>query len=584
MKQMIKSPIFWGIVAALLLIIPNFQYYQFYGSDITHIGVLEGTIDFPGLEPLSLYRFSDGTPEHMNEVISKGYFPWYTSPYWKMYFCRHLPSALIALNHKISGMEPAGYMVHNIFWYLLLIVMLGILYRRLIPGLDGKAHHPAVYIALLLFALAMRQQLVVFYGSARWMMVVTVFALAGLLAHIKWREHGWKPGRYLSLIWFFLALLSGEAALAILAYLAAYELFGRSDPLKKRIHALLPTAIMVFIYLVIYKIVGYGGGGMGTYVNPFSDPVGFIAGLPVKMVSMIGEMVVGFISLLGVIEPDKQPLLTFAVGLGSLLIFFLLFYPLWKRAAVPLRRTLNWLMIGTVAGMLPLSSVNANSRVVMYLSFGSSILLGLVVHHWWQRIRQKPKSWAWIGALACIGILGLHLVYSPYIYFRTARTYGGYFSAWTKLQETSILKDLQPHHKAVFLNGTGGDMMFSGLYLRKLHRLPMPESWWPLSYAPLKHRYHRTADDTLELEMIGGSLFKGEYSFFSRKYSPLKIGDVVQLEGLRITILEVNEQGPTRIEFKFGLSLDDESFRFFKLNKEKLELVKPPPIGESLTV
>jgi hypothetical protein len=325
MKKLLKSPLFWGVVAALVVTIPVVTAYEFFATDCTHVGVLSGRMEYPGMGPLTLYRFFDGNPQHMSAMISAGYQPWFSTLDRKMNMCRHLSSAFTALNYQIAGVNPLGYVLHSVLWYLVIIVLVGFLVRRIVPG-SGGAHHPVSFITVIIFALAYRNAFFINYGGARWMLITMAFGLAGLLAHIKWREQDWKPGRYLSLTAFFLALLAGEAALAMLAYLAAYELFGTSDPVKKKISALLPAAVMALIYLIIYRLMNYGTANLPTYSNPFNDPIGFISTLPLKVAAMLGEMFFGIMSVFGV-NPGvpSGALFTYLAGIGALVLVGLLF-------------------------------------------------------------------------------------------------------------------------------------------------------------------------------------------------------------------------------------------------------------------
>jgi hypothetical protein len=133
---------------------------------------------------------------------------------------------------------------------------------------------------------------------------------------------------------------------------------------------------------------------------------------------------------------------------------------------------------------------------------------------------------------------------------------------------------------------TNIDLTYDVYYYRKINRLPLPGAWWQLSYSHHKHRYLRTGEDKLELELIDGSMFD-HVPFLSVSRSskiPLKKGEVIKLSGLQITILEVNENGPTRIEFKFDRSLDDERYLFFKFQDGALHTIPPPSIGQIITI
>ncbi len=115
--------------------------------------------------------------------------------------------------------------------------------------------------------------------------------------------------------------------------------------------------------------------------------------------------------------------------------------------------------------------------------------------------------------------------------------------------------------------------------------MPVPKHWWSLSYIEKNVRYHRTADNKLELEILEGCLYDTPYIYFARyKKLPLKKDEVIKLSGFQVRILELNQRGPTRIEFTFDRSLDDGSYCFYKYHESRLQIVSPPAPGQSLTL
>lgn len=585
MKKFFKSPFFWAVLAALLVIAPQLRIYQFLGTDCIHVGVLEGRLDYPGLGPFALYQFSDGTPQWNAELVSKGLWPWFINPYWKINFCRHLPSALTALNHQLCGLHPTGYVIHSLLWYIALVVLLGLLASRLAAGWAGRS---VALLTMVIFAVSMSHAEVIFYCATRWMLMAAVFALLALLAHMSWREQGWKPGRFLSIAAIVLALLCGEAALAALAFLAAYELFGRSDPFKRRITALLPAVGLVVVYLIIYRIVGYGTGGQGLYLNPFNDPGAFIVGLPMKMVSILGDMFFGALSLFGINPMNPaQRLLALGGGAAALIIIALLFLPVWLKAEPGQRRGFNWIMVGTVAAMLPLASAYPCGRAAMIPFIGGSMLLAFILVYWAKRLRKNLKSpLAWLAGLFCLGLFLLNVVYTPYRWFADAAIAKKYLDMEAASHKETVLNDIQPHQEAIFLNNDPYvDWVYSGYLYRKVNGLPMPAKWWQLSYSNQKHRWLRTAEDTLELEIPMTNPFE-TYDVYGM-YVPgtvLEKGHVTRLSGLEVTVLDIDEKGMVRIAFKFAHSLDDDRYRFYKFREDKLHQVEPPGIGQSISL
>src|SRR5262249_48384126 len=132
-------------------------------------------------------------------------------------------------------------------------------------------------LVVLIFAFSPANAPSIFYSAARYMFIVGVFCTLGLLAHIRWREQSWKPGRIISMVAFSLALLSGEASLAGLTFVVCYEMLYSNDSFNRRLKASAPVIVLSLIYVLLYKLLGYGTSGLDNYVNPFMEPSRFIA-------------------------------------------------------------------------------------------------------------------------------------------------------------------------------------------------------------------------------------------------------------------------------------------------------------------
>jgi len=569
------SPTFVALFAALLLTALQLPASRFSKDDWFQIATLEGISSFTSA-PWNLYMFVDGGQRHTNE----GPVPWYATA--KVTFFRPLSSGLLALDHKVFGLNSLGYSVHTILWYLATIASLGLLVGRVLRASEGKRTHPAAYLALVIFAVAANHWATVMYIAARYLLVTTTLALLGLVAHMKWREEGWRHGRFLSPLLFILALLASEAALAVMAYLAAYELFGASGPLKKRLAALSPTVILVSIYLVGYSNQGFDTS-LTTYTHPFTQPLLFIKILPLRFFEMASRLLVG---------QEKN---NAQVGLIALVLLILLLYPALRSTSHRPRIRVGWMLAGMVGSMLPFGVlISVETQRHMIIPFiGGSILIAFILHYWWMRMRQFVEAReersvgyrelsAWLGGLLCAALVCIHLILGIQAWFSYSQILSAKFEAIKEFHQQSAL-EFEPNQKAVFLNTAPNWLVpwFYGYFYRKSNRLPMPEVWWLLSTAPYDQKYHRTAVDKLELEIINGRLTLDP---FRAAKKPLRAGEVIQIEGFQATILAVDEIGPTRIEFKFDRPLDDESYRFIASKGWRLTSVTVPPVGGSMLV
>lgn len=582
-KKIWLSPIFWALAAALFVAVPQLGRSNFFGDDYVHIGVLEDVISYPGMGPLSLYEFVDGNPRHVSPLINAGPWPWFTPPYWKIKFFRPLPSALTALTHKLFGLNPLAYTLHNLLWYLLLLLVLGKLFQRILPPsnhIKNDFPQPIVFTALIVFAFTASHWSNIFYLATRWLVVTITFVLAGWLAHLKWREQGWKPGRFLSIFAFSLALLSGEAALAMFAYPAAYELFCSQEPLKKRINALQPFLILIFIYLLFYFVMGYGTGSDEAYINPFTHPAGFIAAFFTKIPAMIGELFTGKKALLWADPSQRFDIVI--IGVLALIVCGLLLYPVWKDASPEQRRKVNAAIAGMMGSMIPLAAGFPRSHIIIIPNIGASVLISVIIYYWWRQLRKRVKPRAVLGGIACAALVYTHLIAAPYSWFNDSKSRQQIVDYIEKYHEQPALTKLRPHQKVVFLNCYHFGLVIFGNYYRKINRLPMPETWWLLADITHKHRYSRTANNKLELEIMERSMMSLMESSFKSRKTPLTQDETIQLPGLQITILQVEPSGPKRIEFKFEKSLDDREYCFLMWKNGRFNTIKPPAVGKSI--
>ena len=114
--------------------------------------------------------------------------------------------------------------------------------------------------------------------------------------------------------------------------------------------------------------------------------------------------------------------------------------------------------------------------------------------------------------------------------------------------------------------------------------MPMPGSWWELSFSSHKHRYVRTAENKLELEITGEKIWDFFDAWGVRSHKPpLNKGSLITLSGLQVRILETEKNVPTRMEFVFDHSLDDDRYRFFNIKDNRPHNLKPPPVGQAFT-
>jgi hypothetical protein len=66
--------------------------------------------------------------------------------------------------------------------------------------------------------------------------------------------------------------------------------------------------------------------------------------------------------------------------------------------------------------------------------------------------------------------------------------------------------------------------------------------------------------------------------------NPIRQGEMFELRGLRVEVLQVGEHGPTKVMLTFDRNLEDPSLIFMAVRDGGLQRVEPPKDGESLTL
>ena len=539
----------------------------FMADDLMQLGVLEGVTPAAAWTgPLDLYALSDGDPTHVQAMKDAGLFPWFVDPAFQMAFARPLASGLLALDHALFGLHPAGYRLHGVLWSLVLVAAVGVVLRRTLPGRVGM-------LALLVFVLSGIQGMFC-WTAARHIVVAAALGFAGLAAHLRWRAEGWRPGAVLSVLALVLSLAASEAAVAVAAYLLSYEALGHSGSARSRLRAAAPALTVVAAYLVAYRLLGHGASAGSDYLDPLRDPATFPLELPLRLVVLTGGVVLGGSADLWVLRPDLRPTLA-AGGAVASLGFAGLLRATWRETPAGERRALGWLGAAAVASAVPFTGTPIGSRCLVVPLVGGVALIAVVIERWWTAWRRRSGLRYRVLGAACAGLVVVHLGLAPL----------GRLAAPALLQH--LLADpaaaavgdaeLDPAtlagQTAVVLVAPDLVVCLHGAFHRVLHRLPMPAAWRVLSCGPASHRFVRTSADTLEMEVGGGGL-----------RSALGPGAVVTLRAMEATVLATGDLGPTRVRIRFDRPLDDPSLTLLAWGNGRLRRVEPPPLGGVIAI
>ena len=538
-------------------------------DDYFHQLALEGSPLMP-VSSWDLFTFAWGDPARLQPLIEHGPYSWWTLPELKFSFLRPLSVALAHFDHLAFGRAFFWHHLHSVAWYLALVATVTALFRRAL----GRAS-PLAALAAVLFALDDSHTVIVGWVANRNALVATVFALLGVLAHVRWRADGQRLGLPLSLLACALGLAGGEPALGAIAYLVAYELTVAPGSWRTRALALLPIATLGLAYIALYRALGSGALGSEIYVDPTREPLRFLVEAPPKALALLGAQFLGSTADLWLLLQSARPVLV-ALGVLAVVVMTVLTRAVWPSLEASERAGLRWLGVGAAMSVVPVLATFPLNRLLLMPSIGGSAFLALVLWRGWSAEARVPRFGA---RLLFVTTVLLGLVSWPVTC--VAMKLGGDEQTRSSL-ETSLTDAQLSGRVFVFV---APDPLAS-LYVpmvRVWNDKPLPRAFVTLSFAPFAHRLTRTAPDTVELEVVDGRMLETVFEQLMRSSKfPVPVGLRVRLDGAWLTVLALDAGLPRRVQVQFDVNPEQGDYLLAKWEGGQLAPLTLPAVGQSL--
>jgi hypothetical protein len=541
-------------------------------DDYYYLSELDGVL--PGqLTGDEFFAFFAGDPEQTARLASEGVHPWWIDDELAVRVFRPLAAGLFRLEHGVFGHDPRGYHVHSLVWWVLTLLMAGVVLRRSLPGTAGT-------LAFLVFALDEAHALPVAWIANRNALLALSPVLCGLWALMRWREEGWRPGRWLLLLGTGVGLLASEVALAALAYVFAYGLWGGVEAsLRSRLRDLTPLGLLVVGYLVFYRVAGYGIEGSDLYLDPQRDPFRYLAAAAVRIPTLLGAGIAGFSADLWIVEPAIRPIQV-VVGIAMAVALAWVLRRRWVSLDQRTRRTLSWLLAGTALSLLPAVATFPSDRMLLVPGLGLAGILAVVMVEAWCHLPRRR----WFVAVGVL-LVCIHLMLAPVYGVLVQLMIGEQARVSLDLAASTVLEDTRGREVVVIF---APDYVV-GLYLPGIIAFregEYPTGWRTLSIAPYDHVLRRPEERTLELEVgAGGVMLRSVFGMLYRSAQrPLRPGDVLDRGLIRAEILAANAAGPTRVAFRFDRDLTDPSLVLLTWRDGELQEALLPDVGQELVI
>lgn len=527
--------------------------------------------DAPGAERLFRiysggYGAANGDPVDAAWMMEEGFAPWWMDPEVLLSFYRPLSLATHLFDAAVWPHNAFLWHLHSSLWFALLLLCATRMYRGLQGPMIGG-------LAALLFALDHTHALPVAFATNRYALIATTLCVLTVEQHHA-SALGSARGAWVAALCYGLGLFAGESSAAIVGYLFCYALFVDKRALRTRVLSLVPYLIVSVLWRVVYTALGHGARGSDLYIDPAREPVRFALALLERAPSLLlGQWFLPPAETFTVVDEVSAALLVAFAWLFTIALALAL-WPLLRRDA----HARFWAG-GMVLSILPMCSGEPNNRMLFVTSIGAAGLLAC----WWNAYADLIK-----GALARFSrqfaraMMGFHLYVSALLMPANALAmvfYNALERSFDDVGEEAVGRE------AVFISSPDYFAVRLMKMTKAVEQQPSPARYRALGYGPEQITVQRTADTTIELTYAGGAMHepavtKQALDLYRSINRPMHVGQQVLLQGLRIEVLELTEDGrPLRVRFEFEAPLDSDRYRFYHWADNQFRLLELPAVG-----
>jgi len=519
-----------------------------------------------------------------------GLMPWWTSGEVKASLWRPFTALTHWLDYRWFPDSPMLMHAHNIIWFSAVVFLASFMYRKII-GPTWVAG-----LAALMFVLDSNTYFPVMFVANRGFVTALCLGLLCFCMHHKWRARNSILAGILSIVFFFLSLLSNEAGVSTFAFVLAYALVLDKGPWSKRLVTLLPAIITIIIWRTVYQLLGYGISGIGPmYIDPSHEPLRFLYHLPSYGLAVIAGQLTS-------LPPDVM--LFCNLQLCTIIyIFYIIFAAIALILFLPIVvkdvRGRFWFAVMIFAA-IPIVSA-PSSKNFGFVAIGAYGFIAVFVGNLIENsnrlcVSHLYRSFAWV---LCIILLIVHIpraaisrVVSAKVTPAVLKGLGNAAASETVslLEESRVVIVNAPCQLSVFV------MPFNAAYYGN----PIPKSIRALAFACTALEIRKPDDKTVIIKSKEDSIFTSEqnsllhlshaFAASNRLFSSSQMfekHDKFVLKGMTAKIMEKGQSGfPREVAFTFDVPLEDEELHWLKFNWHSF-LYEPfslPEPGETVMV
>lgn len=572
----LESPrvVVWIAWVAILLVLPAVN-VGFTADDHVlraRIGDSTAFAGFPATR-WDLFVFVDGSAAQRERLLDGGTFAWWVAPEYKLAFWRPVSAATHVLDFALWPRMPALMMIHSIAWLVIVLTCVHALARRF--------HAPAIAgLMLLLYAVDDARGPAAGYIANRNALVMASFGFATLLVHDRWRRDGWRPGAALGPALFGVGMLAGEGTVATLGYVFAHACFVDRGSLGARVRALVPYAVVLAIWAVAYKSLGYGSHGSGIYIEPADDPALFVRTAIERIPVLLLGQLCGPWSDFWLGYPAEVARVVYGFAWIVLGVFAWWIAPIVR--ASPVARM--W-ALGMVLACVPIAGTFPADRLLAFVGLGAMGLVAMALHANFVRDDPTPARRGALGRVLAWSTVIVHLVAAPLLLPIRSRSMVTVEESLAMF-DRAVPEDASIADRTVVVVLAPNEGLVSYFpVIRAVTRRPAPPHMRLLATSTTPTLVERPDARTLVVTPEGGMLSTTAERMLRSPSLPFAVGDRVELPGTIATVESITTDGrPHRVRFDFAVDLDDPSLVWLRWDVLGFVPWAPPRVGARETL
>jgi hypothetical protein len=529
-------------------------------DDFGQRAMVEGILT-PKRGPFNLYDFV--ADDNRAALLDRGVLPWWSDPHLVVRFLRPVPSVLVWLDHRLFGYDAFAPHVLSILWWAAAVLAAHALYRTVVGN-------RAALVATAVFALSPSFAIPLVWLANRNVLVTVAFGALALAVYVRWRNERRGDLGVATAAAFGATALTGEYALCLVGYLIAFEACRLTEPVRRRLTGVLPAVVPFILYAAARAALGYGTVGSGFYREPTSDLGLYLQALPRAISALLAASWLG----VSVTSPWlASPAFRTCLIIGGLALVAGTAWSAQRQRSETGSGGGSWLVCGSVIALLPIAATEPSRRLLGVAALGVSGAVGVLIEKGVARIGRPLRFPALVGIAAVAGFI--HLVAAP-LQARRLSLDAVEDQIHTLAQFATVPhRDRAADTTLVVRANLGSTVLSAPFILRE----QAPKHWRVLSHTFAQIAAIRTSPTSIELVQDDVPLLPLGPTGIVRSV-PFSVGDVIEIPGLRATVLRVDEAGgPMAVRYEFDRDLDSSEVAWIAESRSGFVDVVPPPVG-----